>query len=340
MIRQTGGTAVGEISTRSNPFAFAMIRACGGGMMPSCFPSSSMTRISLTRMRSLTRTRSSRRGPDRSKAIKTPASATKVAPYRYFPLLTFHFLLLTFHVPPLCCDKRVDRLRSQIAAGAAPHRYCTVGRLAIAYHQHVGNLLKLRLTDLISNLLLALVDLRPQTRFREPLAHACGVRYVSVGNRQHDRLHRREPQRERPGVVLDEDRDEPLEAAEDRAMDDHRPMFGIICAGVLQIEVFRLHVIELNRRALPLAADRIGHIEVDFRSVERAVLLVDREPHLGALERRFQLRFGMPPCRLLAHMVVRHRRQLCAEGQTKVAIHALYELDQAFHFFADLLRRD
>jgi len=40
--------------------------------MPSCFPSSSMTRISLTRMRSFTRTRSSRRGPERSKAIKPP----------------------------------------------------------------------------------------------------------------------------------------------------------------------------------------------------------------------------------------------------------------------------
>ena len=36
MMRQTGGTAVGEISTRSSPFCLAMARACGGGMMPSC----------------------------------------------------------------------------------------------------------------------------------------------------------------------------------------------------------------------------------------------------------------------------------------------------------------
>ena len=38
MIRQTGGTAVGEISTRSSPFCLAMASAAGGGMMPSCCP--------------------------------------------------------------------------------------------------------------------------------------------------------------------------------------------------------------------------------------------------------------------------------------------------------------
>ena len=70
-MRQTGGTAVGEISTRSRPLVRARAKACGGGMMPSCCPVSSMTRISRTRMRSLVRTRSSRRGP-RSNAITTP----------------------------------------------------------------------------------------------------------------------------------------------------------------------------------------------------------------------------------------------------------------------------
>ena len=38
MIRQTGGTAVGEISTRSSAFPRAIASACGGGMMPNCCP--------------------------------------------------------------------------------------------------------------------------------------------------------------------------------------------------------------------------------------------------------------------------------------------------------------
>ena len=51
---------------------FAMLGyAAGGGMIPSCCPVSSITRISRTRMRSLVRTRSSRRG-ERSKAILPP----------------------------------------------------------------------------------------------------------------------------------------------------------------------------------------------------------------------------------------------------------------------------
>jgi hypothetical protein len=63
MIRQTGGLAVGAISTRSSPFCRAMVSACCGGMIPSCWPASSMTRTSRTLIRSLTRMRSSRRGP-------------------------------------------------------------------------------------------------------------------------------------------------------------------------------------------------------------------------------------------------------------------------------------
>ena len=68
---QTGGLAVAAISTRSRPFCRAIASACGGGMIPSCEPSSSMTRTSRALMRSLTRVRSSRRGL-RSNAIKPP----------------------------------------------------------------------------------------------------------------------------------------------------------------------------------------------------------------------------------------------------------------------------
>src|SRR6266705_2243539 len=56
MIRQTGGVALAAISTRSSPRSSASMSACAGGMMPSWEPSSSMTRTSLARMRSLMRT--------------------------------------------------------------------------------------------------------------------------------------------------------------------------------------------------------------------------------------------------------------------------------------------
>ena len=59
-------------------------------------------------------------------------------------------------------------------------------------------------------------------------------------------------------------------------------------------------VVELDRRALPLPADRVGDVEVDLRPVERAVALVDRVGLAGALERRLELRLGVIPGRDLA----------------------------------------
>ena len=41
-------------------------------------------------------------------------------------------------------------------------------------------------------------------------------------------------------------------------------------------------VVELNRAALPLAAERVGDVEVDLRAVERAVAGVDRVGLAGA----------------------------------------------------------
>src|SRR5262245_1881854 len=54
-MRQTGGADMGETSTRSSPFSTASASAADGVMMPSCPPSSSITRMSRARILSLTR---------------------------------------------------------------------------------------------------------------------------------------------------------------------------------------------------------------------------------------------------------------------------------------------
>ena len=204
----------------------------------------------------------------------------------------------------------VDRPRALVAARARPHRHGAFRALAVADDQHVGHLLQLGLPDLISNLFLALVELDPQPGRRQLVPHRRGVGQVPVGNRQHDRLDRRQPERKRPGVVLDQDRDEPLEAAEDRPVDDDRPVLGVVGADVFQVEPLRQLVVELDRRALPLPADRVGDVEVDLRPVERAVALVDRVGLAGALERRLELRLGVVPGRDLAQELGRPRREL------------------------------
>src|SRR4030095_16858600 len=96
---------------------------------------------------------------------------------------------------------------------------------------------------------------------------------------------RGQPERERAGVMLDQDGDKPFEAAEDCTVNDDRPVLGVVGADVLQVEVLRLLIIELNRRALPFAPDRIRDVEIDLRSVERSVAFVQRVVEMSARAR-------------------------------------------------------
>src|SRR5689334_734839 len=147
MIRQTGGTAVGEISTRSSPFCLAMASAAGGGMIPSCCPVSSITRTSRTRIRSFVRTRSSRRG-ERSKAIYPPRPSG-----RLIHVLGRRAQSLSADLVDRISDERLHRTRPQHAGRSAPDVDGAVGSLAIPDDEHVWDLLELRLPDLIANLL-------------------------------------------------------------------------------------------------------------------------------------------------------------------------------------------
>src|SRR4051812_21734654 len=171
MMRQTGGVAVAAISTRSRPFWRAIASAWGGGMMPSCSPLSSMTRTSRTRMRSLIRVRSSRRGL-RSKAITTSsiplyvglhpisrlvARGDPCAPRRSSQARRARLGLRGGHdlgfrlVLPLRgtfglrqADELIHAPRALIPAAAAADRDRALGRFAVAGHEHVGDLLQLR----------------------------------------------------------------------------------------------------------------------------------------------------------------------------------------------------
>ena len=70
--------------------------------------------------------------------------------------------------------------------------------------------------------------------------------------------------------MLEQQRHEPLEAAENRAVNDDRLVLGIVGADVLQAEPLRDLVVELDRRALPLPADGVLDVKVDLRAVEVA----------------------------------------------------------------------
>ena len=112
-----------------------------------------------------------------------------------------------------------------------------------------------------------------------------GVLGVAVGDRQHDRLHRRQPDREAAGVVLDQDPGEALHRAEQGAVDHHRAVRRVVGAGVGEVEALGHLEVELAGAALPGAAERVGDVEVDLRPVEGAVAGVELVLAALALER-------------------------------------------------------
>src|SRR5688500_18501773 len=210
-----------------------MVTACCGGMIPSCCPVSSITRTARTRMRSLVRVRSSRRG-ERSKAITVSSAARTHSSSASRRKLRELRRSLAVYFLTRVGQKGVDGARTKVTTGAAADRHRSLRRLPVSGYKHVGDLLQLRLSDLIANLLLPVVQLHPQPGRRQLVPDAPGVVEMTVGNRQNHRLHGRQPQRPGAGEVLDEQPDEPLERAENGPMDDHRPVLRVVRPDVLE----------------------------------------------------------------------------------------------------------
>ena len=94
---------------------------------------------------------------------------------------------------------------------------------------------------------------------------------VAVGDRQDDRLSGASQSGSSPREVLDQDPDEALIGAHQRAMDHHRLMFGIVGPAVGETEALGHVVVELAGAELPGAPQRVGHVQVDLRAIEGAV---------------------------------------------------------------------
>ena len=173
-----------------------------------------------------------------------------------------------------------------------------------------GDLPQLRLPDLIPHFLLSGVYLDPQSRVTQTGRDRLGIVAVPVGDRHGDRLHRCQPERKCAAIVLDEEGDEPLEAPEDRPVNDDWAVFGVVGADVLELKPLRQLVVELDRGALPVAADGVDDVKVDLGAVEVALALGDDIGLAGRVERLPELGLGLVPGLGLAQERLRPGRQL------------------------------
>src|SRR3546814_14202728 len=81
-------------------------------------------------------------------------------------------------------------------------------------------------------------------------------------------LHRRQPDGQLAGEMLDQDADEPLIGTEDRAVQHDRAVLLAVLGDIRCIEPFGQHAIRLDGADLPSATDRVR--EVPFQQIGSA----------------------------------------------------------------------
>src|SRR4051794_35536481 len=299
MTLATGGSACAATSTRSRFLPYACSRASSVVLIPSWLPSSSIRRTRGTRMASLMRVvsrfcgrtcstgrrlglkgkspswaySSSFRGRNRKPlhaAARSPRLSDSVEP---------HASAVAREVrngsAPASQASQGSKLRREVYetqgllfAPTAAHGEALV-RLAVAVDDHERDLLDLGAADALAYRLRRLAHLDAVAAGDESLRKRARGLEVRLAHRQDPDLDRREPEREGPRVVLDEDADEALERAEERAVDNEHRMLDVVGAHVGEPETLRHLPVQLDRPELPRAAERVGDVQVDLRPVER-----------------------------------------------------------------------
>ena len=132
------------------------------------------------------------------------------------------------------------------AAGLTP----TVGRRRSSSPttSTYGHLLQLRRPDPLAERLVGVDEVGAAPAPRSRPATTSAYSSCAVGDRQDAHLHRREPRRERAGVVLEQHPEESLDRAEQGAVQHDRAVAVVVGADVLELEALGVVEVELDRR--------------------------------------------------------------------------------------------
>ena len=141
-----------------------------------------------------------------------------------------------FHLPAHTFDELRTGYHVLLASRApASDRDRSCLGLPLADHRHVRNLVGFGVPDPVAQRLRPVIQAGPQTRLLH-LGHE-GRRIIpdGIGDREHTHLLGREPHRERARVVLDQPADEALHRAEQRAVDHHGAVLGVVLSLVCEL---------------------------------------------------------------------------------------------------------
>ena len=105
----------------------------------------------------------------------------------------------------------------------------------------------LRAADLVTDSLVARIELDPHRCGHQAIAHVSSIVEVAVCDRQDAHLLGRQPDREIAGIVLDEKRHHAFHRADDGPVDHHRTVRLAVLPDELQLEPLGEQEVELHR---------------------------------------------------------------------------------------------
>ena len=227
-----------------------------------------------------------------------------------------------------------------VSRAVLAHRHRPVALLALADHEHVGDLPQLAIADLARDRLVARVQLHARPPRAQPLGHGGAVLVEAIGHRQHNHLHGREPERKLTGVVLDQDADEALERSQQRTMDHRRAVLGVVGPRVEHVEALGHRIVQLHGAELPRAPDRVGHVQIDLGPVEGPVARRDHVRPLRLLERPRQSDLAAVPQFVGADALFRAQAERDLDvGEPEGAVDRVHEVEEPEDLVLELVER-
>ena len=159
---------------------------------------------------------------------------------------------------------------------------------------------------------------------------------MRIGDAEHHDLHRGKPRRQRSGILLDQDTDKALEAANDGSVQHDRAMARAIFADKFSIQALRQVRVDLDRAALPLATKCIFKHILDLGTVERPLTRQVLKFATRRTQALGQCRFGAIPAFFRADALVRTRRQLVKNlGKAEILVDLLQQRRKRRHLGLD-----
>src|SRR3984885_3889803 len=217
-------------------------------------------------------------------------------------------------------------------------------RLFVSHHQQEWHFLHGVLANLGIHLFVASIDFDAYANRLQLARDFVGVLRVALTNRNHRHLHWRQPRRERARVVLDQHAKEPLHRSIQRTMHHDRLLARTIFGHIFQAKALGQVEVELHRRKLPQAPDRIHQLDVDLGTIERSLagnrLVLDAPlfQHLfERLSRVDPLFFAADE--ILAVVGIPGRELGLELVETKIFQHVQGEFEATSNLIFDLLRR-